>query len=95
MLILHVPTKSTTDLHEQVGQLLIFGFEGTECDARVRRLLRDLRPGGVILFARNIAEARQTHGLLKDCEAAVGGSLFRCVDLEGGTVDRLREEVGS
>ncbi|HSA91911.1 MAG TPA: beta-N-acetylhexosaminidase [Terriglobales bacterium] len=88
-----MPTKSANDLRKQVGQLLILGFERTECDARLSRLLRDLRPGGVILFARNIADARQTHRLLKDCEATVGGPLFRCVDLEGGTVDRLREAI--
>ncbi|HXE90408.1 MAG TPA: beta-N-acetylhexosaminidase [Terriglobales bacterium] len=88
-----MPTQSAHDLREQVGQLLICGFEGTECDARVRRLLTDLRPGGIILFTRNIADARQTHRLLKDCEATVGSPLFRCVDLEGGTVDRLREVI--
>jgi beta-N-acetylhexosaminidase len=88
-----VPTQSANDLREQVGQLLILGFEGKECDARVRKLLTDLRPGGVILFTRNMVEARQTHRLLKDCEATVGSPIFRCVDLEGGTVDRLREVI--
>ena len=80
-------------LRECVGQLLILGLEGTECDARLRRLLGDLRPGGVILFARNIVDAAQTHTLLKACQATVGAPLFRCVDLEGGTVDRLREVI--
>lgn len=69
------------------------GFEGTEATARVRRMLMALQPAGVILFARNIVEAAQTHALLKACQATGGVPLFRCVDLEGGTVDRLRDVV--
>lgn len=80
-------------LREDVGQLLIMGFDGVEVDARLRRMLTELRPGGVILFARNLVEAAQAHALLAACEQAVGRILFRCVDLEGGTVDRLREVI--
>src|SRR5262245_41540673 len=81
-------------LRETVGQLLIMGFEGVELDASLRDLLTQIRPGGVILFARNIVEAGRTYALLRDCEQTVGQILFRCVDLEGGTVDRLRDLIG-
>jgi len=57
-------------------------------------LLERIQPGGVILFARNIVSAEQTYKLLKDCQALVGHPLFRCVDLEGGKVDRLRNVIG-
>jgi beta-N-acetylhexosaminidase len=57
-------------------------------------LLSDIQPAGVILFARNIVRAEQTHQLLQDCQAQVELPLFRCVDLEGGTVDRLRGVIG-
>jgi beta-N-acetylhexosaminidase len=48
----------------------------------------------VILFARNIVGAEQTYKLLRDCQQHVSAPLFRCVDLEGGKVDRLRNVLG-
>jgi len=57
-------------------------------------LLKRVQPAGVILFARNIVSAEQTYKLLKDCQAQVSVPLFRCVDLEGGKVDRLRNVIG-
>lgn len=77
------------ELQQQVGQLLILGFDGTE-SAQVRTLVHELQPGGVILFARNILTADQTWNLLDGCRQAVRPPLFTCVDLEGGTVDRLK-----
>jgi beta-N-acetylhexosaminidase len=87
--------KSAQDLRAQVGQLLIIGFDGTEMSPALRSLLARIQPAGVILFARNISSAQQTHRLLKDCQAAVDVPLFRCVDLEGGLVDRFRNVLGS
>jgi beta-N-acetylhexosaminidase len=57
-------------------------------------LLQRVQPAGVILFARNIISPEQTYKLLKDCQAQVSTPLFRCVDLEGGKVDRLRNVIG-
>lgn len=62
--------------------------------ASLASLLKRIQPGGVILFARNIVTAQQTYKLLKDCQAQVSLPLFRCVDLEGGKVDRLRNVLG-
>ena len=78
------------ELRQQAGQLLILGFDGTELTAQRRTLLIELQPGGVILFAPNIVEPGQTWELLRDCQSAVSAPLFRCVDLEGGMVDRLK-----
>ena len=66
-----MPTKSNLELRQQVGQLLIMGFDGTAISARLRSMLGTLQPGGVILFKRNIEEAAQTHALLRQC--AKGG----------------------
>jgi beta-N-acetylhexosaminidase len=57
-------------------------------------MLHRIQPAGVILFARNIVNAQQTHQLLKDCQAQVDEPLFTCVDLEGGRVDRFRNVTG-
>ena len=78
----------------QIGQLLILGFDGTEMWPGLRSLLTRIQPAGVILFARNIVGAEQTHKLLKDCQACVSTPLFTCVDLEGGLVDRFRNVLG-
>jgi len=80
-------------LHAQVGQLLIMGFDGSEPTAGLRQMLVMLQPGGVILFARNILDARQTWNLLRACREVVRTPMFLCVDMEGGTVDRLKTAI--
>jgi beta-N-acetylhexosaminidase len=80
---------------QNVGQLLIVGFDGTELTARVRALLSRLQPAGVILFARNIKTPDQTWRLLRDCQGCVATPLLTCVDLEGGGVDRFRDALGA
>jgi beta-N-acetylhexosaminidase len=77
-----------------IGQLLVIGFDGTEMSAQIASLLTRIQPGGVILFARNIQNAQQTHRLLKECQSSVREPLFACVDLEGGRVDRFRNVTG-
>jgi len=81
------------DLRHQVGQLLIMGFDGTAMSAKLRTTLQTLQPGGVILFARNITDVRQTWELLRECRRSVATPLFQCVDMEGGTVDRFRDVI--
>lgn len=79
---------------QQLGQLLVVGFDGTAVTPALAGMLRRIQPAGVILFARNIVNAQQTHQLLKDCQAQVKEPLFTCVDLEGGRVDRFRNVIG-
>ncbi len=69
------------------------GVSGTELSDLERAWLRLIRPGGVILFRRNIAEAAQTRSLLAETAALAAPHSLRCVDLEGGTVDRLRDAL--
>lgn len=79
---------------ENIGQLLIIGFDGAEMSPRLASLLTRIQPAGVILFARNITGAEQTHALLRECQKHVATPLFTCVDLEGGKVDRFRNVLG-
>ncbi|HEV3040271.1 MAG TPA: beta-N-acetylhexosaminidase [Candidatus Angelobacter sp.] len=80
-------------LRQHAGQLLIMGLEGQALSGKLRSTLRSLQPGGVILFARNIESPVQTWKLLRDCQSATDQSLFLCVDMEGGTVDRLKKVI--
>ncbi len=85
--------KTKLDLRQQVGQLLIMGFDGTEMSPRLRTMISTLQPAGVILFRRNIEQAQQTHELLRESAKLMKTPGFLCVDLEGGTVDRLRDLI--
>ncbi len=73
---------------------MIIGFDGAEMTPRLASLLKRLQPAGVILFARNIKTPEQTWQLLRECQKCVDTPLFTCIDLEGGTVDRLRDALG-
>ncbi len=80
-------------LRQAAGSLLVVGLAGRELTALERAWLRLVRPGGVILFRRNIENARQTRALLDEATALCAPNSFRCVDVEGGAVDRLRDAL--
>src|SRR5215469_15991134 len=63
--------------------------------APLASLLKRVQPAGVILFARNITSPGQTWQLLRECQKCVDAPLFSAVDLEGGTVDRLRDALAA
>jgi len=73
--------------------LLITGFDATGLSTRLRLMLATLCPSGLILFKRNIEEPAQTHALLREAQKAASTPMFLCVDMEGGTVDRLRDVI--
>jgi beta-N-acetylhexosaminidase len=77
-----------------LGDNFIIGFKGTTMTPALEKLLKRIQAAGVILFRRNIESAEQTWQLLKDCQRQVATPLFTCVDMEGGTVDRLRDVFG-
>src|ERR1019366_5433408 len=83
----------TTSLRGAAGSLLVVGLEVTELTGLERAWLKLVRPAGVILFRRNIADARQTRALLAEATSLCAANSFRCVDMEGGTVDRLRDAL--
>jgi beta-N-acetylhexosaminidase len=86
-------SKRSLELRRQVGQLLIMGFDGTSLSQRLHVMLETLQPGGIILFKRNLESAKQTYALLSEAQKAATTPMFLCVDMEGGTVDRLREVI--
>lgn len=75
------------------GALLIVGVRGLEATDRELDLLRRVRPGGVILFRRNVESPRQLHALVGSLREAVPDLLLYS-DSEGGAVDRLGSVVG-
>jgi beta-N-acetylhexosaminidase len=78
-------------LRHQIGQLLIAGFNGHQIPPELRSLAKEFGLGGVILFARNIAEPEQVAEVAFDA-ARLGIELpsWVSVDQEGGRVARLK-----
>src|SRR5262245_26301695 len=68
----------------------ITGLEGPELTAHEAAVLREARPCGVILFARNAVDPDQLRRLIGAATAAVGEEILVLVDQEGGRVQRLR-----
>ncbi|HZI63855.1 MAG TPA: beta-N-acetylhexosaminidase [Thermoanaerobaculia bacterium] len=75
------------------GELLIVGVAGPRLAPGERRILERVRPGGLILFGRNIEDAGQLTELVSDLRRAAPEALLY-LDAEGGRVDRLRGVVG-
>jgi beta-N-acetylhexosaminidase len=85
----------TPNLRQAAGSLLVVGLGGTELMGLERAWLKLVRPAGIILFRRNIEDARQTRALLNEATALCAPRSFRCVDVEGGAVDRLRDALAA
>jgi beta-N-acetylhexosaminidase len=82
---------SPTALRRQIGQLLIAGFNGHQVPAELRALAKEFGLGGVILFARNIAEPEQVADVAFEAARLVPDlPVWVSVDQEGGRVARLK-----
>src|SRR5437867_3004477 len=73
---------SPSALRRQVGQLLIAGFNGHQISPELRSLAKEFSLGGVILFARNVAEPEQVAELAFDA-ARLGAAIVRTLQAEG------------
>jgi len=78
-------------LRQAAGSLLVVGIEGADLTAMERAWLKLIRPAGIILFKRNIVDAAQTRALLAEATSLCTPHPGAFVDVEGGTVDRLRD----
>ena len=91
-----------------IAELLLVGFPGTQVDGNdeVRRLICEVKVGGVILYerdfatgqARNMVSPEQVSRLTTDLQAlagrCAGRPLFVAADNEGGLVTRLSPRLG-
>ncbi|WP_420239763.1 beta-N-acetylhexosaminidase [Telmatobacter bradus] len=81
------------ELRQAVGSLMVVGLNGAELTGLERAWLSVVRPAGIILFRRNIENALQCRALLDAATTLAAPAALRCVDLEGGSVDRLRDAL--
>jgi beta-N-acetylhexosaminidase len=75
-------------LTQQIGSLLVCGFEDTLLPDRISSLLRDGMLGGVILFARNYENIEKLKRLTSAVRDASENAVI-AVDQEGGRVVRF------
>ena len=91
----------------RIADLLLVGFTGTQVagNEEVRRLVCDVKVGGLLLFERytsgqprNMVSPEQVSALTRDLQAlaarCAGRPLFIAVDAEGGRVMRLSPRLG-
>jgi len=73
-----------------LGEFFVFGFEGKTLDRETRHLFSTFRPGGVILFKRNLQDPEQVLRLTREIQATNPASPpLVTIDQEGGRVWRL------
>jgi beta-N-acetylhexosaminidase len=75
---------------EQIGQLFMLGFDGTDVSPEWAEVQARYKPGGMILFARNLEDPAQIIELTNGLQTRSPHSpLLIAIDQEGGRVSRL------
>ncbi len=94
--VLSAQTVSGSPVSIEPGLNLIIAVHGTEMTSDQRELLKELRPGGVVLLGNNIKNKQQTRLLVREIKEAVSGGTevadlpLIYIDQEGGRINRLR-----
>jgi beta-N-acetylhexosaminidase len=78
---------------DEPGIHIFAGFKGTRLEDELKYLIREYRPGGIVLFRRNIEGHEQIKDLVAGAQAMALEELHRpllvAIDQEGGQVQRL------
>lgn len=86
---------SQMTLERKIAQMFMVSFFGTHLAEIERDFLREVQPGAVVLFGRNVESPRQVTALTNTYQetvvAAGGVPLLIAVDQEGGRVQRLQD----
>lgn len=78
-------------LDEKIGQMLIVADSTLTADEKLLENLKQVKPGGFILFSDNFESYKQTIKLIEDISSTNEIPLFISIDQEGGRVQRLKE----
>ena len=77
-------------LEKKIGQLFFIGIPGPDFDPQTQKLIKDISPGGICLFARNVRTPENVRKLLDEIRENSQTPPLLSLDQEGGLVDRLR-----
>jgi beta-N-acetylhexosaminidase len=84
-------------LASRAGELVMIGFPGTQLDSECAAQIREDGIGSVILFTRNVENAKQLHTLTENLQALAPKALplLISIDQEGGIVSRIAPAAGT
>lgn len=84
-------------LRTKIGQMFMIGFQGTRMSEGLEESIRDVKPGALLIFSRNISSPYKLSSLIRQAQfASVGNSgvpLLIAADQEGGDVIRVKSQV--
>jgi beta-N-acetylhexosaminidase len=87
------PPWLAVDTRRAAGRRLWIGIPGPTLDDATKALLERVRPGGIVLFRRNIESLAGVAKLVTDLRARLGLGLHVAVDQEHGLVVRFDREL--
>ncbi|MDQ7787164.1 MAG: glycoside hydrolase family 3 N-terminal domain-containing protein [Thermodesulfovibrionales bacterium] len=82
-------------LEQKVGQILMIGFHNKSLSKKDISLLRKIRPGGIVFYARNFGSVSDLHPLIEEIKKVLEDEalpVFFAIDQEGGIVHRIEGE---
>lgn len=86
---------SGLSIEEKIGQMLLYGFKGTNAKKEATKFVDKYKIGGVVLFSHNIDSQSQLLNLNKSLQTyatkKLGVPLFIAIDQEGGRVLRINQ----
>jgi beta-N-acetylhexosaminidase len=74
-----------------VNRMVMVDIPGFSLDDETRAHLTHYKPGGIILFRKNIVDRVQTRALIEDLKSILGDDLLLAIDAEGGGVWRTTD----
>ena len=77
-------------LDEKIGQMLVIYYTSTSYDKTLQSAIRDVKPGGFILFKENITGHEQLTNYINGMQEDSEIPMFISIDQEGGLVQRLK-----
>ncbi len=84
-------------LREKVGQMLIIKISGKEISKATKKIIRDYKVGGVILYRKNYDNYEEMLNIINEIKKINKESgnipLFISIDQEGGRVNRMPHEL--
>jgi len=80
----------TMTTEEKVGQLFMFGINGTTLTPQTEQFLTEHHIGSVLLYGKNVENEEQVKQLTQELQTTNRIPLFISIDQEGGIVARLK-----
>ena len=88
-----VSLLNSLSLEEKVGQLLHIGIPSPTLSQETKAHLKEIKPGGVIYFSRNVEDTTGVRTLSNELQKLSSIPLFISTDQEGGSVMRIAKGV--